>query len=169
MAAGNGAVTLRSLSRGMWLAGLAVALAACSTAAPAAEQPRSTQGSSQTSSSQAPSAKPLGLALVPADKAADVAPGEPVTVSATGGRLTEVVVTNQDGGPVAGQLAPDGSTWRSTEGLGYGKSYTTKATGQGADGKTTTATSSFSTAKPRRQANLSMNPLVKSQLLCQLS
>jgi lipoprotein-anchoring transpeptidase ErfK/SrfK len=160
MAAGNGSVTLGlSSSRWIWLAGLGLALAACSTSAPAAEQPRTAQGTSQMSTSQAPPVKPVALALLPADKAADVAPGELVTVTAADGKLTEVVVTNQDGGPVAGQLAPDGSTWRSTEVLGYGKSYTTKATGQGRDGKTTTTTSSFTTAKPRRQASLSMNPL----------
>ena len=159
MAAGNGAVTLGwSSSRGIWLVALGVLLAAC-TSAPAAQQPPATQGTSTTSTSQTPPAKPVALALVPADQAANVAPGEPVTVSASAGKLTEVVVTNQDGAPVAGQLAPDGTTWQSTEGLGYGKAYTTKATGQGTDGKTTTAASTFSTAKPRRQASLSMNPL----------
>lgn len=159
MAAGNGAVTLR-WSPAIWLAVLGVLLTACSTAAPAA-QPGSPQGSGSptTSTSQAPPAKPVALALAPVDKAADVAPGDPVTVSATDGKLTEVVVTNQDGAPVAGQLASDATTWRSTEGLGYDKTYTTKATAQGTDGKPTTAVSTFTTAKPRRQAALSMNPL----------
>ena len=156
MAAGNGAVTLRF---GFLLAVLGV-VAACSSA-PAA-QPAGSQAptTSSTSASPVPQAKPVALALVPADKAAGVAPGDPVTVSATDGKLTEVVLTNQDGAPVAGQLAPDGRTWQSTEGLGYGKAYTTKATGQSSDGKTTTVTSTFSTVdKPRRQVSLSMNPL----------
>lgn len=140
---------------------LGAVVAACSTSTPAEQAPPS-QGTSPTSSSStspSPQGKPLGLALVPADKATDVAPGEPVTVAATDGKLAEVVVTNQDGAPVPGQLSPDGASWRSTEGLGFGKAYTTKATGQGSDGKTMTATSSFTTAKPRRQASLSMNPL----------
>lgn len=161
MAQGCGAVTQGKSRWGMWVAGLGVVVAACSTGAPAAEQPKAGDGkpAASTSSSQAPAVRPVALALVPADQAANVAPGEPVTVSATDGKLTEVVVTNSDGKPVAGQLASDGSNWRSTEGLGYGKAYTTKATAQGADGKTATAMSSFSTAKPRRQASLSMNPL----------
>jgi lipoprotein-anchoring transpeptidase ErfK/SrfK len=111
------------------------------------------------SSSAVPVRTAVALALVPQNGAGDVAPGEPVTVGATGGRLTEVVVTGQDGRVVAGQLAADGSSWRSTEALGYGKSYTTKATGEGTDGKAVTSTSTFGTAKPRRQVGLSMNPL----------
>jgi lipoprotein-anchoring transpeptidase ErfK/SrfK len=162
MAAGNGAVTLRRSSWGIWLGALSLVLAACSTSAPAAttggtQSSSSAPASSGTSQTAAP--KPVALALVPADKAADVPPGEPVTVSAKDGKLTEVVVTNQDGAQVAGQLAPDGTSWKTTEGLGYGKSYTTKVTGQGRDGKPATATSTFTTAKPRRQASVSMNPL----------
>lgn len=155
---GTGSTSLRAIgSCGV----LALLLAAC-TSAPA-EQPTGSQGPGPTqtsSSTQAPPAKPVALALVPADQTADVAPGEPVTVSATDGKLTEVALTSQDGKPIAGQLAPDGLSWRSTEGLGYGASYVTKATAQGGDGKTATATSTFTTTgKPRRQATLSMNPL----------
>ncbi|WP_035302983.1 L,D-transpeptidase [Actinokineospora inagensis] len=101
---------------------------------------------------------PLALALTPADRAADVAPGEPVTVAATGGRLTSVAVTGQDGRVVAGALAADGGSWRSTEVLGYGKTYTTTATGQDSQGKPSTSTSTFTTVKPRRQVALTMNP-----------
>jgi lipoprotein-anchoring transpeptidase ErfK/SrfK len=157
MTVGIGSVTAR------WVTAVAgaVALAGC-TSAPA-EQPGATPqspGSGQPSSSvSAAPPKPVSLAVVPVDKAVDVAPGEPVTVSATDGKLTEVVLTNQDGKAVAGQLAPDGLSWRSTEPLGYGKAYTATATGRGTDGKTATATSSFTTAKPRRQTSLSMNPL----------
>jgi lipoprotein-anchoring transpeptidase ErfK/SrfK len=140
---------------------LLLVLAAC-TSSPA-EQPQggqgpATSGSSSASSTPAP-AKPLALALAPVDKAADVPPGEPVTVTATDGKLTEVVLTSPEGKPVAGALTPDGTRWTSTEPLGYGKSYVAKATGQGTDGKTATAQSTFTTVKPRRQMSLSMNPL----------
>jgi lipoprotein-anchoring transpeptidase ErfK/SrfK len=138
---------------------LALVLGACTS--PAAEQPQGGgETTSQTPTSSAPPAKPVALALVPADKAADVAPGEPVTVAATDGKLTQVVVTGQDGAAIAGQLTPDGTSWQSTAPLAYGASYVTKATGQGSDGKTATATSTFTTTgKPRRQTSLSMNPL----------
>ncbi|WP_253886623.1 L,D-transpeptidase [Actinokineospora diospyrosa] len=117
----------------------------------------STPTATSTSSSK-PSA-PLALALTPADKAADVAPGEPVTVAATGGKLTAVAVTGQDSRVVAGTLAADGGSWQSTEPLGYSKTYTTTATAQDGQGKPASSTSTFTTAKPKRQATLSMNPL----------
>jgi lipoprotein-anchoring transpeptidase ErfK/SrfK len=103
-------------------------------------------------------AKGVSLALVPADKAANVAPGEPVTVTATDGRLTQVQVTGDAGKQVAGTLAPDGSKWESAEPLGYNKTYTTTAIGQGADGKQATTTSTFTTVKPGRQVSVSVNP-----------
>src|SRR6266545_5092487 len=98
----------------------AVALVVGACTSTPAEQAPGAQVSSRPSSSSAAPGRPVALALVPADKAADVAPGEPVTVSASDGKLTEVVVINQEGAPVAGQMAPDGLGWRSTEGLGYG-------------------------------------------------
>ncbi|GAA4016469.1 Ig-like domain-containing protein [Allokutzneria multivorans] len=102
---------------------------------------------------------PATLALVPAEGSQGVAPGEPVTVTATGGKLGEVSLLNPDGKPVAGQVSQDGLKWTSTETLGYNKSYTLNATATGTDGKPVTAKSAFSTVKPRRQAFVSMNPL----------
>ncbi|HEU5472499.1 MAG TPA: Ig-like domain-containing protein [Actinophytocola sp.] len=104
-------------------------------------------------------ARPVGLTLTPVDQVGDFAPGEPVTVTAADGHLTQVALTGQDGTPVPGELAADGRSWRSTEVLGYGKTYTTTATAAGSDGKPVTATSTFSTVRPGRQVSLSMNPL----------
>jgi lipoprotein-anchoring transpeptidase ErfK/SrfK len=136
-----------------------LAVAACSTSAPASPRADGTSGSAPAPTSSAPPPKPVSLALTPPDTAVDIPPGDPITVVATDGKLTQVVLTNQEGKQVAGQLAADGATWQSTEALGYGKTYVTTATGQGSDGKTATATSTFTTAQPRRQTNLSMNPL----------
>ncbi|OLR89608.1 hypothetical protein BJP25_05310 [Actinokineospora bangkokensis] len=99
------------------------------------------------------------MAVSPANTAADVAPGEPVTISAAGGKITQAGVTGEDGRVVAGALSADGATWATTEGLGYGKTYTATATALDAAGKSTTATSTFTTVTPRRQTALSMNPL----------
>jgi lipoprotein-anchoring transpeptidase ErfK/SrfK len=135
-----------------------VLAAGCSsTPAPAEPQQQATGGVGPTTPKV--DAKPVAMALTPADRSADVAPGEPVLVHASGGKLTDVVLAGDDGAAVAGQLVADGTAWRSTQPLGYGKSYSTKATGVGSDGKTATATSSFSTAKPRRQTSLSISPL----------
>jgi lipoprotein-anchoring transpeptidase ErfK/SrfK len=98
------------------------------------------------------------LSISPGDKAADVAPGAPVTIAAVDGKVTQVSLVNEAGEPVAGQLSPDGTTWQTTQPLGFGKSYTATATGEGTDGKPATVTSVFTTATPRVKADLSMNP-----------
>ncbi|TCO45847.1 L,D-transpeptidase [Actinocrispum wychmicini] len=146
-------------------AGLAMLTAACSSGTPAADQARSASSSSSSapggSSSGAPvgpQAKAVGLTLTPIDKAGDVAPGEPVTVTATDGKVTDVKVANQDGKPINGTLSADGTKWESSEPLGYSKTYTVNATGQGADGKPATASSTFTTIKPGKQITVSMSP-----------
>jgi lipoprotein-anchoring transpeptidase ErfK/SrfK len=98
------------------------------------------------------------LDIAPADRAHNVEPGTPVTVSATDGRLTEVVVTNPDGKQVTGVFTPDRQRWTSTEPLGYGRGYTVSAAGTGPDGRTVTAKSSFTTLRPAKQASLWINP-----------
>lgn len=135
---------------------LVALLAGCSGSAPAETEP---SGGNQAPDGSTPPAQPIALTLTPADTATDVAPGDPVTVTAANGRLTEVKLTNADGKQVAGQLSPDGTSWTSTEPLGFGKNYTLTATGQGADGATATATSNFTTAKARSLAFVSMSPL----------
>ncbi|MEV4318849.1 Ig-like domain-containing protein [Actinocrispum sp. NPDC049592] len=138
-----------------------VLAAACSSGEPQAQSPQSSAPGSASSSAGPTSAapvKPVALAVTPADKAGNVAPGDTVTVTATDGKLTQVQVTNPDGKPVAGALTPDGSKWESTEALGYSKTYTVNAIGQGTDGKPATSTSTFSTVKPGRQVSVSINP-----------
>jgi len=110
------------------------------------------------SGSTEPAPGPVKFNVAPADRAADIEPDKPITVSATDGRLTQVAVTNQEGRPVAGQLAPDGQRWVSTEALGYDRSYTVTATGTGTDGKTTSTTSTFTTVKPAKKAALWIMP-----------
>jgi lipoprotein-anchoring transpeptidase ErfK/SrfK len=141
-----------------------VVLASCSSGEPSAQQQTSsapTSGSSGpvSSNSPAPQAKAVALALTPIDKAGDVAPGEPITVTATDGKVTQVQVTNQDGKPVNGAVSADGTKWQSSEPLGYSKTYTINATGQGSDGKAGAATSTFTTIKPGKQITVSINPV----------
>lgn len=143
----------------LWAATGVIAVVAGCSSAPAQPQRPATGGAESGPATSTVAVQPVAMSLTPADKAADVAPGEPVRVHASGGKLTDVVVTAADGAPVAGQLVAGGSAWQSTAPLGYGKSYSTKATGVGTDGKTATATSSFSTATPRRQTSLSISPL----------
>lgn len=138
-----------------------LSVASCSSGEPSAQQQASTtptSGGQTSTGSPAPQPKPVALAITPADKAGNVAPGEPITVTATDGKLTQVTVTNQDGKAVSGAITPDGAKWESAEPLGYSKTYTVNAAGTGTDGKPASLTSSFSTVKPGRQIGVSLNP-----------
>jgi lipoprotein-anchoring transpeptidase ErfK/SrfK len=87
---------------------------------------------------------------VPAAAAA-ISPIRPVVVGIAHGTLTAVRMTNPAGKQVAGALAGDGSSWRSTEVLGYSKSYTIVASGKGADGSPVSKTSRVSTVTPNNE------------------
>nr|WP_232328414.1 Ig-like domain-containing protein [Kibdelosporangium sp. MJ126-NF4]CTQ95913.1 possible lipoprotein [Kibdelosporangium sp. MJ126-NF4] len=138
-----------------------LSVASCSSGEPSAQQQPGggpTSAGQTSGGSPAPQPKAIAMAVTPADKAADVAPGEPITVTAADGKLTQVTVTNQEGKAVTGALTPDGLKWESAEALGYSKSYTVNAAGTGTDGKPSSLTSSFSTVKPGRQITVSLNP-----------
>ncbi|GAB3466642.1 L,D-transpeptidase [Actinophytocola sediminis] len=137
---------------------LVVALASACTTGTAAD-PVDDDREQPTSTRPAPPPTPVRLSISPANKAADIAPGDPITVAAVGGKLTQVALRNEDGKPVAGKLSPDATTWQVAEPLGFDRTYTVAATGEGTDGKPATLTSSFSTISPRLKADLSMNPL----------
>jgi lipoprotein-anchoring transpeptidase ErfK/SrfK len=156
-----GGVLMRRSLAGVAAGVVVVAVASCSSGEPSAQSQQNTTSASGSASAGPTSSavvKPVALAVTPADKAGNVAPGDPVTVTATDGKLTQVQVTNQEGKPVAGALAPDGTKWESSEALGYSKTYTVNATGQGTDGKPANSSSTFSTVKPGRQIGVSINP-----------
>jgi lipoprotein-anchoring transpeptidase ErfK/SrfK len=86
---------------------------------------------------------PFGDLLVPKltssvkDGAVGVTVDSPVTVSAEDGVLGAVTMVNdEEGTPVAGELTPDGLTWRSTEPLDYNMRYTLSAQSMGLGGAT---------------------------------
>ncbi len=140
------------------LLGLVVVTACSSSQADTAKDEPAEQDD-RTPTKTAPPAEPVKLSISPKNKAANVAPGDPITVAAIDGRLTRVVLTNDAGERVKGRLSPDASTWQVAEPLGYGRTYRATATGVGEDGKATTLRSRFSTVEPRLRADLSMNPL----------
>src|SRR5215217_2197722 len=88
----------------------------------------SNQGSAADQNAGQPSnivqAKPVSLATHPASGANGVAPGEPVVVTATEGKINDVKLVGADGAVVEGAVKPDASGWESSQGLGYGKTYT---------------------------------------------
>ncbi len=88
-----------------------------------------------------------------------VDPGQRITVTATDGQLSDVVVLGPKGNPLKGQLSPDGSTWTATKGsLGYGKTYTVKASAIDPRGVQTSSTNEFSTLEPKALVRATVDP-----------
>jgi lipoprotein-anchoring transpeptidase ErfK/SrfK len=108
--------------------------------------PGSTSAAAPTTT---PAAEPAVLALTPRNGATGQSVTAPVTVRATGGTISAVTLRNGDGKAVRGTLSPDKTSWTSAEALGYDKSYSVSAVAANADGRTTKATSAFTTVTPR--------------------
>ncbi|MFC6013114.1 L,D-transpeptidase [Nocardia lasii] len=79
-----------------------------------------------------------------------VSPAMPMTFQVEDGTFTDVTLTNQQGGAVAGVLAPDGRSWATSEVLGYGKTYKLTAAAIGLGGANS-STLSFTTSSPNNQ------------------
>jgi len=129
------AVPARRLAFGV--AGVALAVSACS---PAATVEFQTVVPGQDSRATI-SAEPSG------EKRVD--PGQQITVKATDGQLAEVTVMGPKG-PLKGELSEDGTTWtakRST--LAFGTTYTVEATAIDQRGNPTTSTDAFQTVEPK--------------------
>jgi lipoprotein-anchoring transpeptidase ErfK/SrfK len=100
---------------------------------------------SSTSAAPAPDAV---ITTTPLAGTKALSPIKPVTVSVADGKLTSVTMVNPDGKEVRGHLSLDRSGWRSTEDLGYSKTYRLTAVAQNADGKSTTKKTTFTTLTP---------------------
>ncbi len=95
--------------------------------------------------------KPKVLTQV-ADGAVGVSPGDPILVKVDNGKLTAVTLLTPEGNPVAGQIAPDGTSWQLTEQLGFDRTYRLQADAVGIGG-TTSTTISFTTLAPRNKTH----------------
>ncbi|MEN0137807.1 MAG: Ig-like domain-containing protein [Rhodococcus sp. (in: high G+C Gram-positive bacteria)] len=104
-------------------------------------------------------AAPASIA-VPAADGAPINPTTPIVVTATGGRLTTVTVTNpaDAGAPVAGALAPDGTSWTSSAPLGYESTYTVVADAVNPDGAPVEQTFTVTTMTPGSTAYANVVP-----------
>ncbi len=96
-----------------------------------------------------PGPVPAELAISPGANASGVSPADPVIVTLSGGALDAVAVASSSGKAVPGAFDPERHSWRSTEPLGYDKSYTVTVSGHGLDGKPIEGSSVFSTVHPR--------------------
>ncbi|WP_200800153.1 L,D-transpeptidase [Jatrophihabitans endophyticus] len=75
-------------------------------------------------------------------------PAQPVTVKVADGTLESVVMTNPAGKVVTGSTSGDRSTWRTAEDLGYGKTYSIKATAKDEGGKVVVKRDKVTTLSP---------------------
>jgi lipoprotein-anchoring transpeptidase ErfK/SrfK len=109
--------------------------------------------------SDEPPAPPATIRVVPADQARGVVPVDRITVTAAGGGLTEVTVTDPDGGAVEGRLNDDRTSWRTSAVLDFATRYTVVAQARNAQGAVTTSKTSFTTVRPKAKLHTAVIPL----------
>ena len=107
------------------------------------------------------------MTISPANGSRGVLPGSTIFVSVRHGKLRHVTVATA-AGVVSGHLAADG-TWRSSEGLTTGTSYTVTATAIGMNRKKVTTSSVFQTLTPHHIfratiTTLGTDPNISSQI-----
>ena len=99
------------------------------------------------------------IAVEPGPYLVQVHPDTPVTVTASNGTLTNVVMTGKKDRPVAGSMSADGASWTATGELGLNTRYSVRATAANAQGATSSTESSFTTVAPKARLTTSISPL----------
>ncbi|MFF7445647.1 MULTISPECIES: Ig-like domain-containing protein [unclassified Streptomyces] len=118
------------------VAALLVPLAACSSnASPGAQDAKPAPGADD---------RPVKVTVTP--QGDQVRAGRSVRVTAAGGRLTSVTVTDAEGHRLAGKLAADGRSWLSTRKAVPGAAYAVTAATRTEGGATRSTKASFTTA-----------------------
>ena len=113
-------------------------------------------GSSGGDKSQGKGSEVAAAITAPVTDAADVPTATEITYTAEKGATAAVELKNAAGEVVKGEARPDGSGWIPAEQLEYGAKYTATVTATAGDGKTGTATSTFTTmAKPDKLVRVS--------------
>jgi lipoprotein-anchoring transpeptidase ErfK/SrfK len=93
----------------------------------------------------APPAKPFTVAITPATGTANVPVSAELGLTGVFGQVTAITLTQAGGGPVTGNLRQDGTSWVPDAPLKYSTGYQANVTGRGADGKSVTKSTSFTT------------------------
>lgn len=97
------------------------------------------------------------VTMDPGDGATEVNPVAPVSVRVEDGTIAQVALTNAAGKQVAGELAADHRSFRITEPLGYGATYTWSGTAVGTDGAPVPIEGSFTTLTPANTQPATVN------------
>lgn len=103
---------------------------------------------SVASPSPTPTPTPAKVVVSIKDGAKGVEPSAPISVTATSGTLSDVVVTSVKGGHVL-EGTQSGPTWTATSRPRPGTAYRITATAKGSDGTPLEQTSTFSTLTPK--------------------
>jgi len=98
------------------------------------------------------------ITSTPADGAQGVDPLAPITVTAAGGTLDTVAMTNPDGVDIPGTMAADQLSWTAVNELGYGKTYTITVAARSVAGAASQTTSTFTTVVPNNKTAASSFP-----------
>ncbi|MGI8692421.1 MAG: L,D-transpeptidase [Geodermatophilaceae bacterium] len=128
------------------------------SAGPGTSEPPSPAATSTATTTEAAHAPQAVIAVTPPLGSGDFAPSVPVTVTAVGGTLAAVTVTNPEGQAVPGRMSADRRTWQSTQLIGYDSAYTVVADAVNPDGKRAAVNGSFSTVTPRTLTFASVLP-----------
>ncbi|MGC2998133.1 L,D-transpeptidase [Streptomyces sp. G35A] len=89
------------------------------------------------------------VGIAPKDGAKDVETSGALKVSATRGKLTEVVVKDPDGDRIEGKISGDGATWTPSTHLAAATRYTVHAVAKDSEGRTAAEDSGFTTLTPK--------------------
>ncbi|MFN2519271.1 MAG: Ig-like domain-containing protein, partial [Jatrophihabitantaceae bacterium] len=129
-------------------------LSACTSQTKGAEHPSATashdagQPPPVTAPATTAAVVPKAVITAAPDGGTAVSPIQPVTVAVAHGKLTSVKLLNPEGKVVSGALAAGATSWRSTEVLGFSRTYTLSAVAVDADGRSATKTTRFTTLTP---------------------
>nr|WP_045852724.1 MULTISPECIES: Ig-like domain-containing protein [Streptomyces] len=93
--------------------------------------------------------KPATVAVTPSGSG--VKAGQPIKVTAQGGKLTSVQVTDGDGGAVTGKLSANDTLWTSDRKAGAGASYRITAATRTESGTAGSTNAAFTTAKAEKK------------------
>ena len=104
------------------------------------------------------------IAVSPDDGTTKVRPDTPITVTASGGTLGEVTVTDGDGDTVDGDRSPDQASWTSSGPLSLKATYTVQASATNAAGQATEVTSTLDTVIPKDSADYYLLPSGNGQV-----
>ncbi|GGO82036.1 L,D-transpeptidase [Wenjunlia tyrosinilytica] len=124
---------------------LAAGLTACGDSSPLAAQPFNASG---------------GLSISPGDGVTKADPNKPVTVTAKGrnSRITDVMVVDNAGRLVRGELADSGTSWHTSSPLAAGARYTVRVSTADSDGSPGRGSATFTTAASDKLLRATFGP-----------